>query len=248
MNSVIRDSEGEITVGKFCLYGGSKSVSSGGFEEINYPVDAAFPPAGGLLVFKIPSHNYRFSINVDGTNIEGTVKQVAETLYMDYDIYVTYVEDLIIFTNSSAQERKIAVKGISEFEGENDNSDYCETFKLIDGVTLFTMVKTRYFASMQPIVYSDFPNNWNYEVYESPTDQTPLFSGSTDIDPNQSSGDYFRAISAHMNTYLGEGVTSYSSNVSEFMVHVPRWFDFTGNSTKIFDIDKGYPPYVGMPT
>lgn len=248
MNSVIRDSEGEITVGKFCLYGGSKSVSSGGFEEINYPVDTAFPPAGGLLLFKIPSHNYRFSINVDGTNIEGTVQQVAETLYMDYDIYITYVADLILFTNSSDYERMIAVKGISEFEGENDNSDYCETYKLNDGVTLFTMVRTRSFAHIQPIVYVDFPEDWEYTVYEYPTDQTPLFSGFAEIDPYQSSSDYFRNISSHMNLYLGEDVTYYSSNVSEFRVRTPRWFDFTTSSVNVFDIDKGYPPYLGMPT
>lgn len=247
MNSVIRDSEGEITVGKFCLYGGSKSVSSGGFEEINYPVDTAFPPAGGLLIFKIPSHNYRFSINVDGTNIEGTVQQVAETLYMDYDIYITYAADLIIFTNSSDYERMIAVKGISELDGY-EQSDYCETYKLNDGVTLFTMVKTRSFAYIEPIVYSDFPNSWNYKVYESPTDQTPLFSGSAEIYPDQSSGGYFEALSDQMNSYLGEGVTSYVSNVSEFMVHTPRWFDFTGDSINLFDIDKGYPPYLGMPS
>lgn len=248
MNSVIRDSEGEITVGKFCLYGGSKSASSGSFEEINYPVDIEFPPAGGLLVFKIPSHNYRFSINVDGTNIEGTVQQVAETLYLDYDIYITYVADSILFTNSSDYERKIAVKGLSEFEDENYNSDYCETYKLNDGVTLFTMVKTRSFALMQPIVYVDFPEDWEYTVYEYPTDQTPLFSGFAEIDPYQSSGDYFRNISSHMNLYLGEDVTYYSSNVSEFRVYTPRWFDFTTSSVNVFDIDKGYPPYLGMPT
>lgn len=248
VTQVIRDTDGVITTGKFCLFGGSKSVSSGGFEEINLPEDVEFPPAGGLITFKIPSHNYRFSINVDGTNIEGTIQQVAETLYLDYNIYITYAADLIMFTNSSEYERMIAVKGISEFEDGYISSDYCETYKLNDGVTLFTMVRTRDFALIQPIINVDFPEDWGYTVYEYPTDQTPIFSGFAEIDPYQSSGDYFRNISSHMNLYLGEDTTSYSSNVSHFMVWTPRWFDFTTSSVNVFDIDKGYPPYLGMPT
>jgi len=126
------------------------SDSGGSMENIDVS-ELSFPTSNAFIAFNVPSSTHRFSINVDGDNITGTLADVMTTLADEYGILTTYAtESQVVFTVAKRplsipsdsmffpREYQIAISGVSPapkddtnylFSGPSNQSnqnEYCE--------------------------------------------------------------------------------------------------------------------------
>lgn len=254
---VIRDTEGVVTTGKFCLFNSQKPSSSN--EDITLP-DVEFPPAYGVALFDIPKLNHKYSINVDNTSISGNVDEIAKILHDEFQIYVSYAKNpdgsyLLIFSNmiTDVEQRNIGVKGATPINVPNGtNNGFCEIIT-VDGIHIFALRQWFSFAELPLIVNGrdDITGTqFRYSIYNNPTDTTPLnTSGYIEISPYSSVNELMYSLADEFNGYMGFEATHYSANVSQFKVNQDHWFDFSQEiENNIFDIVKGYAPILGQAT
>lgn len=252
---IIRNTEGVVTTGKFCLFNSQKSNSG---EPITLP-NVEFPPANGLALFNIPTLNHRYSINVDNTNISGTVDEVAKILHDEFQIYVTYAKHpdagyLLIFSNMiiDVESRKIGVKGITPLDVPDSGIALCEVIT-VDETHLFALRQRFSFAEI-PIIadgrYDIRATRFKYSIYNNPTDTTPLnTSGYIEVPTHSDLDQLMYSLVDEFNGYMGFNATHFSSNITQFKVNVDHWFDFSQETeNNIFDLLKGYAPITGQAT
>ena len=184
--SIIRDQTNNIILGRFCIFGGVSGNNSGGgvFTPIEITPSTTFPSAGGVAAFKVPNDDYRFSMNINGDDIVGTLNELLFTLYDNYGIHTSYTTGSdVIFTdsgNSLENNHEIAIKGVlppvDNLFLYND-SDFCQHLDQGNGVLTFTLTKTRDYALL-PLIQNDvssvdlieLDDVLNYTVYNKPID------------------------------------------------------------------------------
>lgn len=148
--------------------GNAGSMTSIDTSDLNYPTANAF------VAFTVPSSTHRFSVNVDGDDITGTLADVMGKLADEYGILTTYAnENQVFFTIADTplatrpggfvirgEEYQIAITGVSPAPKDDTNyllndatnrwqhEQYCEVLSQPNNVFTFSLQSKRMGAWM----------------------------------------------------------------------------------------------------